>query len=136
EIEERTIPGGPKGTISIRIVRAQPVPGNDGSDAKRNETPPVILYFHGGGWVLGDKETHDRLVRELAHGAGATGVFVDYLRSPEHACPTAIEEAYAASQWVAENAAEIGVDPHRIAVAGDSAGGNMAAVTALLAKER
>jgi acetyl esterase len=124
--EDRTIPGGPTGTISLRIIRPQSVIG----------PLPGILYFHGGGWVLGDKETHDRLVREIARGAQATVVFVDYERSPEARYPVAIEQAYAATQWVAKNAASIGVDPTRLIVAGDSVGGNMVAAVTLLARER
>lgn len=96
----------------------------------------VVLYFHGGGWVLGDAVTHDRLVRELAAGTGATIVFVEYGRAPEHRYPVAIEQAYAATRYVAEHADEFEVDSARLAVAGDSAGGNMAAVVALLAKQR
>lgn len=96
----------------------------------------VVLYFHGGGWVLGDAVTHDRLVRELAAGAGATIVFVEYGRAPEHRYPVAIEQAYAATRYVAEHADEFEVDSTRLAVAGDSAGANMAAVVTLLAKQR
>jgi acetyl esterase/lipase len=96
----------------------------------------VVLYFHGGGWVLGDAVTHDRLVRELAAGTGATIVFVEYGRAPEHRYPVAIEQAYAATRYVAEHADEFEVDSTRLTVAGDSAGGNMAAVVALLAKQR
>ena len=97
---------------------------------------PGVMYFHGGGWILGDKETHDRLVREIATGAQATVVFVEYARSPEARYPVAIEQAYTATTWVAEHGASIGVDPSRLAVAGEGVGGNMAAVTTLLAKER
>jgi acetyl esterase len=82
----------------------------------------VVLYFHGGGWVLGDAVTHDRLMRELAAGAGATIVFVEYGRAPEHRYPVAIEQAYAATRYVAEHADEVEVDSTRLAVAGDSAG--------------
>ena len=96
----------------------------------------VVLYFHGGGWVLGDAVTHDRLLRELAAGTGATIVFVEYGRAPEHRYPVAIEQAYASARYVAEHADEFEVDSTRLAVAGDSAGGNMAAVVALLAKQR
>jgi len=124
--EDRTIRNGPTGEISLRIVRPQ---GSRG-------TLPGVMYFHGGGWILGDKETHDRLVREIANGAQATVVFVDYARSPEAKYPVAIEQVYAATKWVAENGASIGVDTSRLVVAGDSVGGNMVAVVTLLAKAR
>jgi acetyl esterase len=126
DIEDRAVPVGPKGAVSLRIVRPQGAQG----------TLPAIIYLHGGGWILGDKDTHDRLVRELAVGAGATVVFVNYTPSPEAHFPTAIEEAYAAARWVAENGTNIGIDITRLAIAGDSVGGNMAAAVALLAKER
>src|SRR5260370_13086987 len=124
--EDCTINGGPSGEISLRIVGPRGFPG----------PLPVVLYFHGGGWIMGDKETHDRLVREIATGAQATVVFVDYARSPEAQYPVAIEQAYAATKWVAENGATIKVDPSRLALAGDSVGGNMVAAVTLLAKER
>jgi acetyl esterase len=95
-----------------------------------------VIYFHGGGWVLGDKETHDRLVRELVNATQSTIVFVDYDRSPETRYPLAIEQAYSATVWVAEQGASIGVDTSRLAVAGDNVGGNMAAVVTLLVRER
>ena len=126
DCEDRTLRGGPTGEIALRIVRPQGVSG----------ALPAVMYFHGGGWVLGDSETHDRLVREIATGAQATVVFVEYARSPQAKCPVAIEQAYAATTWVAEHGAAIGVDPSRLAVAGDSVGGNLATVTTLLAKER
>ena len=97
---------------------------------------PVLMYFHGGGWVLGDKTTHDRLVRELANGVGAAVFFVDYVNSPEATYPTQNEQAYAALLYVAEHAAELGVDAERLAIIGDSVGGNMSAVITLLTKER
>jgi acetyl esterase len=125
-IEDTTFPVGPTGTTRIRVVRPL--------DAK--EPLPVVMWFHGGGWILGDKETHDRLVREIATGTGAAVVFVDYERSPEAKYPTAIEQAYAATNYVAEHGRELGLDPSRIAIAGDSVGGNMVAVVALLAKQR
>jgi len=94
------------------------------------------MYFHGGGWVLGDRDTHDRLTREIAVGANAAVVFVDYDRSPEARYPVAIEQAYAATQYVADNGGSLRLDPLRLAVAGDSVGGNMAAAVTLMAKER
>jgi acetyl esterase len=97
---------------------------------------PVIMYFHGAGWVMGDATTHDRLVRELAVGADATVVFVDYDRAPEHRYPVAIEQAYAATRYVSEHAKEFGGESTHLAVAGDSVGGNMATVVSLLAKQR
>jgi acetyl esterase len=97
---------------------------------------PAVLYPHGGGWVLGDRNTHDRLVREIAAGAKAAVVFVDYDRSPEAHYPVAIEQAYASLLHLVEHAKQLNVDPARIAIAGDSVGGNMAAAVALLAKER
>jgi acetyl esterase len=124
--EDRTIAGGPTGEISLRIVRPQGI----------SSALPGIMYFHGGGWILGDKQTHDRLVREIANGAQATVVFVDYARSPEAKYPVAIEQAYAATKWTAENGASIGVDTSRLVVAGDSVGGNMVAVVTLLARAR
>ncbi|GCE28889.1 esterase [Dictyobacter alpinus] len=126
DIEDRTIAGGPTGEISLRIVRPQGV----------SAALPGVMHFHGGGWILGDKETHDRLTREIANGAQAAVVFVDYERSPEAKYPTAIEQAYAATKWVSENGASIGVDTSRLAVVGDSVGGNMATVVTMLAKER
>jgi acetyl esterase len=128
EIENRTIPGGPGGKdISITIVRPQ-----NGS----NQTLPVVMYFHGGGWVLGGFDTHERLVRELANKANAVIVFVNYTPSPEAKYPVAIEQAYAATKWVAENGKTINVNSSRLAVVGDSVGGNMAAAVTMLAKER
>ncbi|MBZ5493612.1 MAG: alpha/beta hydrolase [Acidobacteriia bacterium] len=126
DVEDREIEIGSQGRLRIRIVR--PV----GSRGKL----PGIMYFHGGGWVVNDRDTHDRLVREIAYGSEAAVVFVEYSRSPEARYPTAIEEAYAATCWVAQHGASIGVDPERIAVMGDSAGGNMATVVTLLARQR
>jgi acetyl esterase len=125
-IEDRYVDVGPTGQTDIRVVRPLDATG----------ALPVVVYVHGGGWVLGDKETHDRLVRELAIGAGAVIVFVDYDRSPESRYPTAVEQAYAVTKYVSEHAAEFGANPRRLAIAGDSVGGNMATVVALLAKER
>ena len=127
EIDSQTIQGGPNGEISIKIVR----PHGSG-----NETLPAVVYFHGGGWVLGGFDTHERLLRELASGAHVAIVFVNYTRSPEAKYPIPLEEAYSATKWVAGNGQTLNLDPSRIAVAGDSVGGNMAAAVTLLAKER
>ncbi len=118
KVEDRTIPG-PVGDIPLRLYT--PV-------AAGSEALPVLVYFHGGGWVIGDLETHDALCRTLANESGCKVVAVDYRLAPEHHFPAAAEDAFAAVQWVEANAAEIGVDANRIAVAGDSAGGNLAAV--------
>lgn len=97
---------------------------------------PTVLYIHGGGWILGNAGTHDRLVRELAVGVDAAIAFVEYDRSPEARYPVAIEQAYATAQWIAKHGATEGLDASRLAVAGDSVGGNMTAAVALLAKQR
>ena len=97
---------------------------------------PVVLYVHGGGWVIGNAGTHDRLVRELAVGADAAVVFVEYDRSPEAKYPVAVEQAYATARWITANGAGEGLDASRMAVAGDSAGGNMTVALTLLAKRR
>ncbi|OBA82023.1 esterase [Mycobacterium sp. 1164966.3] len=97
---------------------------------------PVVLYLHGGGWVLGSAATHDRLVCELSAGADAAVVFVDYERAPELAYPVAIEQAYAAALWIHRGGAGADLDATRLAVAGDSAGGNLAAALTILAKQR
>src|SRR6185436_14710052 len=97
---------------------------------------PTILYIHGGGWILGNAATHDRLVRELAVGVHAAVAFVEYDRSPEAQYPVAIEQAYASAQWITEHGATEGLDAARLAIAGDSVGGNMTAAVAILAKQR
>ncbi|MES4614937.1 MAG: alpha/beta hydrolase [Ewingella sp.] len=97
---------------------------------------PAFMFFHGGGWILGDFPTHKRLVRDLVVGSGAVAVFVNYTPSPEAQYPVAINEAYAATKWVAEHGDEINVDSSRLAVAGNSVGGNMSAAVALMAKEK
>jgi acetyl esterase len=125
-IEDTTFPVGPTGSVRIRIVRPQGASG----------ALPVVMHFHGGGWILGDKETHDRMTREIAVGADAAVVFVDYERSPEARYPVAIEQAYAATKYVAEHGRELSVDPTRLAIVGDSVGGNMGAAVTLMAKER
>lgn len=126
DITERTVPGGHAGKVSIRIVRPAGMTGK----------LPVVMYIHGGGWVLGDASTHDRLVRQIANGAKAAVVFINYTRSPEAKYPVAVEQAYAATQWVAKHGNEINVDASRMAVAGDSVGGNMAAALTMMAKQR
>lgn len=126
DIEERSIPGGPTGPVSVRIVRPKGA----------TETLPAIVYIHGGGWILGDADTHDRLVREIANGVHAAVIFVNYTRSPEAHFPIAIEQEYAVAKYVAEHGKELNIDPSRLAVAGDSVGGNMTAAVTLLAKER
>jgi len=97
---------------------------------------PVFMFFHGGGWVLGDYPTHERLVRDLVVESGAMAVFPDYTPSPEAHYPTAIHQAYAATKWVSEHGGEIGADGTRLAVVGNSVGGNMAAVVSLMAKDQ
>jgi acetyl esterase len=114
------------GDVRVRIVRPADSVG----------ALPTVLYMHGGGWVLGNAKTHDRLVRELATGANAAVVFVEYDRSPEAQYPVAIEQGYATARWITQNASAEGLDATRLAVAGDSVGGNMTAALALLAKQR
>jgi acetyl esterase len=126
EIKDTTIPDGPSGPVSIRILRPE---GSQG-------LLPVILYTHGAGWVFGNSHTHDRLVRELAVGTGAAVVFPNYSLSPEARYPTAIEEIYSVLEWVAEHGADEDLDGARVAVAGDSVGGNMTAAVTLMAKQR
>ncbi|MDD9370006.1 MAG: alpha/beta hydrolase [Acidimicrobiales bacterium] len=121
-----TVDGGPTGSVLVRIVT--PVDAAD--------VVPVIVYLHGAGWVFGNAHTHDRLVRELAAGTGAAVVFPEYDLSPEVRYPTAIEQSYAVARWIVEHGADRGLDTTRIAVAGDSVGGNMAAALTLMAKER
>ncbi|WP_369187826.1 alpha/beta hydrolase [Streptomyces sp. R08] len=121
-----TVPGGPTGEVRTRVVRPAGVTG----------TLPVIIYIHGAGWVFGNAHTHDRLVRELAVGANAAVVFPEYDLSPEARYPVAIEQNYTVARWVVEQGASKDLDPARIAVVGDSVGGNMTAALTLMAKER
>src|SRR5688572_18017079 len=114
------------GNVPVRIVRPPGAPG----------TLPAILYMHGGGWVLGNAGTHDRLVRELAVGTDAAVVFVEYDRSPEARYPVAIEQGYATARWIVREGAANELDPERIAIAGDSVGGGMTAAITLMAHDR
>ncbi len=123
------------GSVPLRLYHPSPRAGNsspaDGSDAAL----PVLVYFHGGGWLMGDLDTHDTLCRELANGSGCAVVSVDYRMGPEHRFPAAVDDTLAAVYWVKQHAAELGVDATRIAVGGDSAGGNLAAVVAIAARD-
>jgi acetyl esterase len=125
DIEDTTVPGGPSGRVSVRILRPPGV----------RRPLAVIVYLHGAGWVFGNHHTHDRLIRELAVGAQAAVVFPNYSRSPEAKYPTAIQECDAVARWVATHGQERGLDPSRIAIAGDSVGGTMTAAVTLLAKQ-
>jgi acetyl esterase len=126
QVENRAIPG-PAGEIPIRIYT--PV-------AAGAAPLPVLVYYHGGGWVIGDLNTHDGVCRVLANESGCKVVAVDYRLAPEHPFPAAVDDSFAALQWVADNAGELGVDANRIAVGGDSAGGNLSAVVSQIAKDK
>ncbi|GAA5183702.1 alpha/beta hydrolase [Rugosimonospora acidiphila] len=126
DTQEMMVPGGPSGQVPVRILRPKNATGS----------LPAVLYLHGGGWVYGDANTHDRLIRELCVLSGAAIVFPEYSRSPEARYPTALEECFAVAQYIAEQGEANGLDGARMAVAGDSAGGNMATVLTMLAKQR
>lgn len=123
-VEDRRIPGA-AGEIGARVYTPQV-----------DSTMGVLVYFHGGGWVLGDLESHDRVCRGLANRAGCVVVSVDYRLAPEHVFPAAAEDCYVATKWVAENAASLGAEASRLAVGGDSAGGNLAAAVSMMARDR
>lgn len=124
KVEEKTIRVDGK-ALTLTIVRPEDARG----------VLPAFMFFHGGGWILGDYPTHERFVRDLVVDSGAAAVFVNYTPSPEARYPVAINEAYAATRWVAENGAQIRVDGSRLAVVGNSVGGNMATVVALMARQ-
>jgi acetyl esterase/lipase len=117
----------PQGAIPLRVYRPAGLP-----DAT---SLPAYVYFHGGGWVIGDLETHDVLCRQLTAASGASVISVDYRLAPEHKFPAAADDAWAATRWIVAHAAELGLDAGRLAVGGDSAGGNLAAVVALMARD-
>jgi acetyl esterase/lipase len=124
KVEDRKIPG-PAGQIPVRIY----TPAGAGPFG-------ALVFFHGGGWVIGNIETHDATCRQLTAGADCVTISVDYRLAPEHKFPAGPEDCYAATKWVAENCTSLNAAPNRLAVGGDSAGGNLAAVVALMARER
>jgi acetyl esterase len=124
EVQNRSVPGL-GGPIAVRVYRPA-----------KNQTLPALVFFHGGGFVICNLDTHDRQCRALANASGCAVISVDYRLAPEHKYPAAVEDAYAAAKYVAEHAAEFGVDANRIAVGGDSAGGNLATVVSLLSRDR
>jgi acetyl esterase/lipase len=132
-----TVPLAPADISEKTIsVDGQPLTLTIARPAGATGTLPVFMFFHGGGWVLGDFPTHERLVRDLVAASGAVAVFPNYTRSPEAKYPVAINQMYGATMWVAEHGAEIGVDGKRLAVVGNSVGGNAAGVIALMAKDK
>ncbi len=127
EVRELRAPG-PGGVIPLRLYHPR-------AASERQVAPPVLLYFHGGGWVIGDLDTHDTLCRQLALASGVAVVAVDYRMGPEHRFPAAVDDCIAATRWVRDQASQLGVDATRLAVGGDSAGGNLAAVVAIAARD-
>ncbi len=125
EVRDFTVPG-PAGRLPVRFYKPEGA----------GPTPPLVVFFHGGGWVIGTIESHDATCRALASASGCAVASVEYRLAPESAFPAAPEDCYAATKWLAENAGELGVDGERVAVAGDSAGGNLAAVVSLMARDR
>jgi len=126
EVRDLQAPGS-AGPIQLRLYR------DVAADA--SNPPPVLVYYHGGGWVIGDLDSHDGICREMAHQSGATVISVDYRLAPEDVFPAAVDDALAATQWVSDNAASLSVDPQRISIGGDSAGGNIAAVVSIMARD-
>lgn len=127
-IEEFTL-GGPNGDLPVRLYR----PGD--SDLARDSLLPGLVFYHGGGWTVGDLDTHDNICRALASDAGIAILSVDYRLAPEHPFPAAVHDAVFAYRWIRKYGAHIGIDPERVAVGGDSAGGNLAAVTSLYVRD-
>ncbi|MFY1688466.1 alpha/beta hydrolase [Plantactinospora sp. WMMB782] len=153
DIEDIMVPGGPTGQVPVRIVKPRGAGRFGGAGAGLGERLrsaaqemmrprgiggmlPAVLYIHGAGWVFGDSLTHDRLIRELAVQANAAIVFPEYSRSPEARFPIAVEECYAVAQWLLDQGDDYGLDPTRLAIAGDSSGGNLATVVTMLAAQR
>ncbi len=126
DIQDTLFPVGPNGRVDVRFYRPQ----------NNHEVLPLVVYYHGGGWVMGNKKTHERLMRELCIGSGCAILFVNYLSSPEGQYPNVLEEGYDALEYVIHHAADYHVNPNAVLVAGDSVGGNMAAVLSLMSKER
>ena len=124
-VEDRAIPG-PAGPIPVRVYR---------DSGRAGAGRPALVWFHGGGHVIGSLDTHDAIARHLCREAGCVVVSVDYRMGPEHPFPAAVDDCFAAVKWLAEPGGEMGADPERIAVGGDSAGGNLAAVVALLSRD-
>ena len=124
QVENRAIPG-PAGSIPVRAYRPAP-----------SSSQGALIFYHGGGWVGGDLDTHDALCRAVAVAARVCVIAVDYRLAPEHRYPAAVDDAYAAFRWLLDNAIMLNIDPHRIAIGGDSAGGNLAAATSLMARDR
>jgi acetyl esterase len=125
-VTDLSVPG-PAGSIAIRAYRPQGL---------GNEAQPALIYVHGGGWVLGSIDTHDKVSRRLAQTCGCIVIAIDYRLAPEHPFPAGPEDVIAASRWVLDNARTLGLDEHRIGIAGDSAGGNLSAVTAVANRGR
>jgi acetyl esterase/lipase len=117
----------PQGAIPLRLYR--------GIGTERDAALPALVYFHGGGWVIGDLDTHDTVCRQLANAANCAVISVDYRLAPEHKFPAAVDDAVHATEWIAENARTLGIDAARLAVGGDSAGANLAAVVALVTRD-
>lgn len=124
-VADRTVPG-PGGDIPVRVYHPSVSSGS----------PTLVVFAHGGGWVFCDLDSHDGLCRSMANGVDAVVIAVDFRLAPEHRWPAAAEDVYAVTEWAARNAAELGADPAQLVVAGDSAGGNLAAVTAVMARDR